>query len=77
MEQEASGTLLTLRIDCTHPGCRRCVAQIVVSEGHPPLLRFRAKHDGNTHEVALPLAAIMDVLTAAPLPLMVGLLRPR
>lgn len=57
---QSSGTLLMLRVDCTHPGCTRCVAQITNG-----MLRFRAKHDGQTHSVELPLATLLRVLEAS------------
>lgn len=50
---------IKLRIDCTEPGCSRCVAQIVGG-----VLRFRAKHDGVTHSVELPLDELCRIMEA-------------
>lgn len=50
---------LPLRVDCSEPGCKRCAAQIV--DG---VFRFRAVHDGQRHEIKLPLDALLRVLAA-------------
>jgi hypothetical protein len=64
-QEEPRDSVLMLRIDCTQPGCSRCVAQIVFECGRPAILRFRARHSGHTHDVELPLAEIVTVLKAA------------
>lgn len=51
---------LPQRINCTHPGCTECAAQ--VKDGK---LLFRARHNGEKHQIALDVAAILALLEGA------------
>lgn len=47
----------SVRIDCTHPGCDQCAAQIVDGK-----LLFRARHNGEKHQVVLELREVIAML---------------
>lgn len=51
-------TKLPRRVDCTHKGCTECAAQVVDGK-----LYFRARHNGEKHQVIIDVALLLTLLT--------------